>query len=68
MEPALAARLRQAARAERSFERTAQLLAKHAAQRFQNCREVISALALMANITEVEDIDRTAIIPMLIEL
>lgn len=38
------------------------ILAKHAAQRFQNCREVISALALMANITDVEDTGRTAII------
>jgi serine/threonine protein kinase len=38
------------------------ILAKHPEERFQTCREVISALARIANITEIEDSQRTAII------
>jgi serine/threonine protein kinase len=38
------------------------ILAKNANERFQSCTDVIGALAMVANITEVEDFQRTAII------
>jgi len=38
------------------------ILAKNSRDRFQSCKDVIAMLALVANITEVDDSERTAII------